>query len=66
MTCKECKYHSYVSGVHFCDSRNHKRRTVRIDDKEALKDIDCKWAERKEQDADNYKTYDCTNEGSEE
>lgn len=46
MTCEECKYHSYVNNTHFCDSRNHKRKTIRIDDKEALKDVDCKWADK--------------------
>ena len=45
MTCKECKYHSYVNGTHFCDSRNYKHKTIRIDNKDALKNMDCKWAE---------------------
>ena len=48
MTCEECKYHSYVNSTHFCDSRNYKRKTVRIEDKEAIKDIDCKWADKRE------------------
>lgn len=28
MTCEQCKYHSYIGTTHFCDSRNHKRKTV--------------------------------------
>ena len=48
MKCTDCKYHSYVDGTHFCDSINHKRKTVRISDEETKKDIDCKWS-RKEQ-----------------
>lgn len=43
MKCADCKYHSYVDGTHFCDSINHKRKTVRISDEESTKDIDCKW-----------------------
>ena len=46
MKCEDCKYHSYVDGTHFCDSLNHKRRIVRITDKEAKKDIDCKWSRK--------------------
>ena len=50
MTCKECKYHNYIAEVdtHFCDSRNHKRRTVRISREDAEKDIDCYWADEQE------------------
>ena len=48
MTCKNCKYHSYIDGTHFCDSRNHKRRTVRISEEDAEKDMDCYWADKKE------------------
>lgn len=45
MTCKQCKYHSYIADTHFCDSRNHKRRTVRISREDAEKDIVCYWAD---------------------
>ena len=48
MTCKDCKYHSYIGGTHFCDSRNHKRKTVRISEDDAQKDMNCKWADREE------------------
>jgi hypothetical protein len=47
VTCDQCKYHSYIAGTHFCDSRNHKRRTVRISQEDAEKDIDCYWADDK-------------------
>ena len=47
MKCKDCNYYSIVDGTIFCDSRNHKRRTVRIDEEEAERDIDCKWADEK-------------------
>lgn len=56
MTCEQCKYHSYIADTHFCDSRNHKRRTVRISNEDAEKDMDCYWAdekERSEYEADN-------------
>lgn len=46
MTCKDCKYHSYIANTHFCDSRNHKRRTVRISEEDAERDIDCYWADK--------------------
>ena len=45
MTCEQCKYHSYIGNTHFCDSRNHKRRTVRISKDDAEKDMDCYWAD---------------------
>ena len=48
MTCEQCKYHTYIDGTHFCDSKNHKRRTVRISKEDAQKDIDCLWADKKE------------------
>ena len=48
MTCDQCKYHSYIADTHFCDSRNHKRRTVRISEEDAEKDMDCYWADKKE------------------
>ena len=47
MTCKDCKYHSYIGGTHFCDSRNHKRKTVRISEDDAQKDMNCKWADNR-------------------
>lgn len=50
MTCKECNYHSYVSGVHFCDSKNHKRRTVRISREDDDKNMDCYWADNESED----------------
>lgn len=56
MTCKQCKYHSYIAGVHYCDSRNHKRKTVRISQKDAEKDIDCYWADEREEERINDKT----------
>lgn len=58
MKCEDCKYHSYVGGTHFCDSRNHKRRTVRIDEDDAQKDIDCKWADKESSDAENSTSSD--------
>lgn len=48
LTCFECKYHSIVDGTHFCESRNHKRKTVRISDKDAKKNMQCLWADEKE------------------
>lgn len=48
MTCYECKYHNVVCGTYFCDSRNRKRKTVRIDKNDAKRDIDCLWADRVE------------------
>lgn len=45
MKCTDCKYHSYVDGTHFCDSVNHKRKTVRISSEETKKDIDCEWSQ---------------------
>ena len=53
MICNECKYHSYINGTHFCESRNHKRKTVRIDNEDANKDIKCRWADSEVQDADS-------------
>ena len=53
MICNECEYHSYINGTHFCDSRNYKRNTVRIDNEDANKDIKCRWAESEVQDADS-------------
>ena len=55
MTCDECKYHSYINGTHFCESRNHKRNTVRIDNEDSNKDIECYWAESEVQDADKVR-----------
>ena len=48
MTCEQCKYHTYIGGTHFCDSKNHKRRIVRISKEDAEKDIDCLWADKAE------------------
>lgn len=45
MKCKECPYYSYVDGTIFCDSKNYKRKTVRIDFEDAERDIDCLWAD---------------------
>lgn len=53
MRCEDCKYHSCVGGTYFCDSRNHKRKTVRIDEDDAQKDIDCRWADKESSDAEN-------------
>ena len=52
MKCNDCKYHTYlgVINTHICRSRNHKRRTVRISEEDAQKDMDCKWADRTEKD----------------
>ena len=44
MKCEDCKYHLFLGGTHFCVSRNHKRKDVRIDREDAEKDIDCLWA----------------------
>ncbi len=46
MKCKDCKYYSLVDGTIFCDSRNNKRRTVRISKEDAEKDMKCKWADK--------------------
>lgn len=48
MTCYECNYHNVVCGTYFCDSRNQKRKTVRIDKDDAERDIDCLLADRVE------------------
>lgn len=54
MTCEQCKYHNYIDGTHFCDSKNHKRRNghvfqaVRISKEDAEKDMDCLWADKAE------------------
>lgn len=48
MTCEQCKYHIYIDGTHYCDSKNHKRRIVRIGKEDAEKDIDCLWADKAE------------------
>ena len=47
MKCKDCNYYSIVDGTIFCDSKNHKHRTVRISKEDSEKDIDCKWADEK-------------------
>lgn len=49
MTCEQCKYHSYLNGTHFCDSHNHKRRTVRISQEDAEKDMDCRWTDKEKE-----------------
>ena len=46
MTCEQCRYHSYVYGAHFCDSRNNKRKTIRISETDTKKDIECWWADK--------------------
>ena len=46
MTCEQCKYHTCVNGTYFCDSKNHKRRIVRVSKEDAEKDIDCLWADK--------------------
>lgn len=46
MICKDCRYYNLVDGTIFCESRNHKRRTVRIDEEDAKKDIECKFADK--------------------
>ena len=33
-----------------CDSKNHKRRTVRISKEDAEKDMDCYWADKESED----------------
>lgn len=50
MTCEQCKCHDYIPVIdtHFCDSHNHKLRTVRISREDAEKDMDCYWANEKE------------------
>ena len=53
MTCEQCKYHTYIDRTHFCDSKNHKRRIVRISKEDAQKDIDCLWADKKETEAED-------------
>ncbi|MBO4394737.1 MAG: hypothetical protein J5819_00125 [Eubacterium sp.] len=37
-----------VDGTIYCDSKNGKRNIVRISKEQADRDIDCKWAYRKE------------------
>ena len=54
MKCKECKYYAYVDGTIFCDSKNHKRKTKRIDPKDAERDIKCLWADDEEQQGEIY------------
>jgi hypothetical protein len=46
MICKDCRYYNLVDGTIFCESRNHKSRTVRISEEDAKKDIECKWADK--------------------
>ena len=48
MKCKNCEYHSRVVNQDYCDSKNGKRNIVRISKEQAERDIDCKWAYRKE------------------
>lgn len=48
MKCRDCKYYSYVDGTIFCDSRNHKRKTVRIGRDDAERDINCLWSDEYE------------------
>ena len=48
MTCEQCKYHSYIAGTYFCDSRNRKRKTVRISEEDAEKDMYCLWTDKAE------------------
>ena len=50
MKCEDCKYHSFIGNTHFCDSKNGKRKTVRISKEDSQKDIDCKWADREVED----------------
>lgn len=50
MTCEQCKYHSCIADAHFCESRNHKRKTVRISNEDAEKDIGCYWADKESED----------------
>lgn len=47
MKCEDCKYHSVYGYTHFCDSKNGKRKTVRIKNPEA--DIPCKWADEEKE-----------------
>ena len=61
MKCKGCKYCSIIDNTIFCDSRNHKRKTVRIDRNDAEKDIECYWSDEyrdKEMDNGNSKDDD--------
>ena len=55
MKCKDCQYHSEVNGTYFCDSKIHKRRILRIDKKDAERDINCLWADDKEEGEQNEK-----------
>ena len=48
MTCKQCKYYNYINNTHFCDSQNHKRKIVRIEQEDVEKDIKCYWADKEE------------------
>lgn len=48
MKCEDCKYHWADGYTHFCESRNGKRKTVRISREDAEKDIDCEWADKEE------------------
>ena len=48
MKCENCNYYELISGTIFCNSKNHKRRVVRIDREDAERDIDCRWADEKE------------------
>ena len=45
MKCKDCKYYSSDGDTVFCDSRNHKRKTVRIKAKDAERDMNCYWSD---------------------
>lgn len=45
MKCADCKYYSQVGGTIFCDSRNHKRKTVRITREDSERDINCYWSD---------------------
>lgn len=45
MKFEDCKYYELINGTIFCNSKNHKNRVVRIDREDALKDIDCRWAD---------------------
>ena len=46
MKCKDCKYYELLNGTIFCNSKNHKKQVVRIDKEDALKDLDCLWADK--------------------
>jgi hypothetical protein len=48
MTCEQCKYYTYIDRTHFCNSKNHKRKIVRISKEDAEKDIDCLWVDKAE------------------